>query len=230
MEHCSDVLQSKPSKAKAANYEEWMSDPVEARLYTESQHSGSTGPARGLSKKIPEILGECRELLDVGGGSGGFSITLAKQWPELHCTVLDFPNVCAVGRDFVEKDEMVGRVDFLEGNAVTTPFPADKDAVLMSYISSSVGEEDLSVLYNKAYAALRPGGSIFIHDFMVEDDRTGPPLAALWALQHMVFTPGAISITPSHLTGLLEGQGFEDVKVWEMIPGLTKVAVATKPL
>jgi hypothetical protein len=118
----------------------------------------------------------------------------------------------------------------LEGNAVTTPFPADKDAVLMSYISSSVGEEDLSVLYNKAYAALRPGGSIFIHDFMVEDDRTGPPLAALWALQHMVFTPGAISITPSHLTGLLEGQGFEDVKVWEMIPGLTKVAVATKPL
>ena len=230
MEHCSDVLQNKPSAAKAVDYEQWMSDPVEARLYTESQHAGSTGPARGLSKKIPEILGECRTLLDVGGGSGGFSITLAKQWPELSCTVVDFPNVCAVGRDFVERDGMGGRVDFLEGNALTTDFPGERDAVLMSYISSSVGGDDLPSLYSKAFAALKPGGSVFVHDFMVEDDRTGPPLAALWALQHMVFTPGAVSITPAHLTGLLEGAGFGDVQVWEMIPGLTKVAVATKPL
>jgi hypothetical protein len=52
MEHCSTVLQGKPSP-KATDYEEWMSDADEARLYTESQHSGSTGPARGLSKKKP---------------------------------------------------------------------------------------------------------------------------------------------------------------------------------
>lgn len=214
----------------STNYEEWMSDPVEARLYTESQHSGSTGPARGLSKKIPETLEPMRTLLDVGGGSGGFSITLAKQWPELSCTVLDFPNVCAVGRDFVEEDGMTGRVDFLEGNALKTEFPGEKDAVLMSYISSSVGGDDLPGLYSKALGALKPGGSIFVHDFMVEDDRTGPPLAALWALQHMVFTPGAVSITPAHLTGLLEEAGFEEVTVFEMIPGLTKVAVAKKPM
>ena len=39
----------------------------------------------------------CNKLLDVGGGSGGFSMTLAKAFPALHATVLDFPNVCAVG-------------------------------------------------------------------------------------------------------------------------------------
>ena len=38
--------------------------------------------------------------------------------------------------------------------------------------------------------ATRPGGTLFIHDFMVENDFSGPPLTALWALQHMVFTPG----------------------------------------
>ena len=51
-------------------------------------------------------------------------------------------------------------------------------------------------------------GSVFVHDFMVEDDRQGPPLAALWALQHAVFTPGAVSITPGALTALLEEAGF----------------------
>jgi len=38
--------------------------------------------------------------------------------------------------------------------------------------------------------ATRPGGNLFVHDFMVENDFSGPPLTALWALQHMVFTPG----------------------------------------
>ena len=32
---------------------------------------------------------------------------------------------------------------------------------------------------------------------MVEDDRNGPHLAALWQLQHLAFTPTAKSITPS---------------------------------
>jgi hypothetical protein len=38
----------------------------------------------------------------------------------------------AVGRDFVEQDGMTDRVNFLEGNALKTDFPGEKDAVLMS--------------------------------------------------------------------------------------------------
>jgi hypothetical protein len=63
-------------------------------------------------------LGKCKALLDVGGGSGGFSLTLAQQWPDLHCTVLDFPNVCKVGEEFVSAAGMDGRVEFLPGNAL----------------------------------------------------------------------------------------------------------------
>ena len=179
MDHVSAVLQGKPSKQRFVDYEEWMSDPTEARLYTESQHAGSHGPARSLARYKGQLLNECTSLLDVGGGSGGFSLTLAGLFPQLKCTVMDFPNVIEVGREYAEADGMSDRVDFVGGNALETAFPDGKCAVLMSYLSSSVGGDNLEELYTKAYDALRPGGVFVVHDFMVNDERDGPPLAAL---------------------------------------------------
>ena len=231
MEHLTPVLKGeRPATMAYTNYEEWMSDPEEARLYTESQHSGSTGPARSLARLCPDELAGAGSLLDVGGGSGGFSLTLARLFPDLKATVVDFPNVCEVGREYASQDEQtLGRVNFLDGNALEVEYPGEQGAVLASYISSSISGDDLVPLYSKAHAATKPGGTIFVHDFMVEDDRSGPPLAALWALQHMVFTPGAVSMTPTDVMGKLEAAGWEDCRVMEMIPGLTKVVVATKP-
>jgi len=73
-------------------------------------------------------------MIDVGGGSGGFAITLAKRFPELRLDVLDFPNVCEVGREYAAQaaDEIGDRVGFIPGNALEAPFPAGQDAVLMS--------------------------------------------------------------------------------------------------
>ena len=44
---------------------------------------------------------------------------------------------------------------------------AGYDLVLMSYISGSVSEGAIGGLYANAYRALRPGGRLLIHDFMV---------------------------------------------------------------
>jgi len=171
-------------------------------------------------------------MLDVGGGTGAFSITMAQKCPSLTSTVLDFPNVVAQGMKYVKEGGVEGQVSYLgsDANETLTSWPVDQDLVLMSYLSSSVSANDLPGLYSRAFASLKPGGRLLIHDFMVEDDRRGPALAALWALQHMVFTPGGTSITPEWLTGVLTGSGFkaEDVKFEELIPEMTKVAIATK--
>ena len=78
-------------KEATASYAEWFSDPDEARLYSESQHAGSLGPARQLAKRLD--LSGARHMLDVGGGTGAFAITLCKANPELSATIVDFPNV-----------------------------------------------------------------------------------------------------------------------------------------
>ncbi len=69
---------------------------------------------------------------------------------------------------------------------------------------------------------------MFIHDFMVENDFSGPPLTALWALQHMVFTPGAVGLTPDYVTAVMHDAGWRDMRVMPLIPGLTKCVVGKK--
>ena len=209
------------------SYAEWFSDPEEARLYSESQHAGSIGPARQLAKAL-EIEGPAR-LLDVGGGTGAFAITLCKAFPELTATIVDFPNVAALGRRYVEEAGLSDRIAYADGDALEKGWPGGQDIVLMSYLFSGVPGDAHHGLIADAWTALRPGGRILVHDFVVDESREGPRLAALWQLQHTAFTPEARSLDDGWLKAALEGAGFTDVGVRPMIPEMTMLAEGVKP-
>jgi hypothetical protein len=98
----------------------------------------------------------------------------------------------------------------------------------MSYLLSGVGGATIPGLVQRAYEALRPGGQLLIHDFFVDDDRRGPKGAALWFVA-FAFNPDAVSLTPGFVTSQVEAAGFRDAIVRPVIPGLTRLAVATKP-
>lgn len=227
MDQLNDVLRGNLEKVEKKTYEEWMSDPEEAELFSNSQHSGSLGPGKVLSRRVDLTKGE--KFLDVGGGSGAFSIMMCKQYPQIKATILDFPNVADVGKRFVDEAGMSDRISFLPGNALTSDWPEGQDGILMSYLFSGIPGDEIPRMVRKAWDNLNPGGWIMIHDFMVEDDRTGPSMAALWALQHMVFTPHAVSLTPSWTVGLVQGVGFQDVQVSDLIGGMTKAVIGRKP-
>ncbi|WP_424933779.1 methyltransferase [Amaricoccus macauensis] len=209
------------------SYDEWFSDPEQARIYSESQHSGSLGPARGLAKTVD--LSKARKLLDVGGGTGAFAITLCKAFPELEVTIVDFPNVAAIGRGFVEEAGLGERITYQTGNALEAEWPAGQDGILMSYLFSGVPVDTHAGLIARAFDHLAPGGRIMIHDFVVNADRTGPKLAALWQLQHTAFTPKAGSLDDAGLAAMIEAAGFADVSVGEMIPGMTMLGTGLRP-
>lgn len=218
----------KGEAAEAPDYESWMADPAEARLFSESQHSGSLGPGAVLARRVD--LKDARTLLDLGGGTGAFAIMFCRRYPALSATVLDFPNVCEVGEKFVRDAGLSGRIRLQPGNALESRWPAEQDAILMSYLLGGVPADSIPGLIEKARDHLRPGGVLILHDFMVDDDRTGPPLAAYWALQHMVFTPEGASLTAGVLGEMLARAGFQEPEVDELIAGMTKSVIARKPL
>ena len=214
-------------KTRHENYEQWMSDPKEAELYSRSQHNGSLGPAALLAKRVD--LSGAGSLLDVGGGTGAFSITLCQRFADMRSTIIEFSNVASLGAEYVAEAGLAGRIDYLAGNALDVEWPDGKDAVLMSYISSSVSEQGVEALYTKAEKSLVPGGTAIIHDFIINDARDGPALAAYWALQHLTFTPGAVSLTPEILRGKLSAAGFTDIQGQPHVPGITQLVTARKP-
>ncbi|MEM7255702.1 MAG: methyltransferase, partial [Pseudomonadota bacterium] len=174
-------------------------------------------------------LTKARELLDVGGGTGAMTISLCQAYPDLSATIIDFPNVAEIGWKFVSDAGLVNRVRYIPSNALECEWPTDQCAILMSYLFSGVPGDSLSNLLAGAATSLRPGGTVMIHDFMVDNDRRGPELAALWQLQHMAFTPDAQSLTVEWISKEMTSIGYVDIKVMDMIPGMTKLVVGTTP-
>src|SRR5713101_8400444 len=103
-------------------YHTVLVDPVQADLFSRAQHVGSLGPAQVLAGRVP--LDECHTLLDVGGGSGAFSIALCQRNPSLTATILDFPSVGDTARHYVAEAGLASRIDFLGGDALAAEWPA----------------------------------------------------------------------------------------------------------
>lgn len=204
-----------------------LDDPVEAEAFSRAQHAGSLGPAMLFSKTVD--LTEARSLLDVAGGTGAYSITLAQQNPNLNATIIDFPNVVDVARRYVGEAGMDDRIALVGGDALETEWPGDQDVVLMSYLLSAVGEADIPVLLDKAMVSLKPGGRLVIHDFMLNEDKAGPFSAAGFFLVYLAWRTDPVSFSAEDLLPLVQAAGFVDPVHDAMLPEITKYLVARKP-
>jgi ubiquinone/menaquinone biosynthesis C-methylase UbiE len=227
LEQLNNAMDGDLDEGAIASYAHWMSDPEAAVLYSESQHAGSLGPGLTLARTVD--LSNARSLLDVGGGTGAMTIRLCEANPDLQATIIDFPNVAELGWRFVTEANLVDRVRYIPCDAISAAWPSDHDAILMSYLFSGVPGDAIPELIQRSFDCMAPGGTYLIHDFMVNQDGTGPELAALWQLQHMAFTPDARPVSAGWLRAQLTTVGFEDIEVSEMIPGMTKLVQARKP-
>ena len=218
-----DALKGKPTTPMYA----LMASPEEAELFSKSQHVGSLGPAQLLARNVD--ASSWTRLLDVAGGSGAFSIALCKRNPRLHSTVIDFPTVVPIARRYALANGLENRISTLAGDALATLWPEDEDAVLMSYLLSAMPAEAFAPLLRKAFRSLKPGGSILIHDFMLDETQHEPTNAALWFLSNVVSGQGLVSFSTSDVAALLEEGGFEAVKSADLLPGMTCMVSARKP-
>lgn len=205
-----------------------LADPVEAEAFSRAQHAGSMGPALIASKALP--LGGARTLLDVAGGTGAFSICFCRANPELRATIIDFPNVVQVAERFVAEAGLAERIALVPGDALQTEWPAGQDVVLMSYLLSAVGGEDIAPLLSRAWRALAPGGRLVVHDFMLDDDRSGPMPAAVFFLFYLSLRTDPISFTAAEIARRCAAAGFVDIEEAVLIPEITKTVIARKPV
>jgi ubiquinone/menaquinone biosynthesis C-methylase UbiE len=194
---------------------------VGGEAFSAAQHAGSVGPARLLTRRID--LGDARRLLDVGGGSGAYTHAFLKRHPALRATILDFPETVATARRHAAEAGLADRIGHLAGNALATPWPADQDVVLMSYVWSAVGRDDIAELARRAHGALRPGGLVIVHDFMVDDAHATPAFAAWYLLAAVLDNPHAECLTPRFVEGTLRDAGFTIETTEPMLDEITSV-------
>lgn len=195
--------------------------------FSKAQHAGSLGPARLMAKRV-DLAGACT-LLDVGGGSGAYTLAFLNKNPELRATILDFPQTIATARCYAAHAGMGDRIAHIAGNAMTTDWPGEQDVVLMSYLWSAVGGPDIAELARRAFAALRPGGLVLVHDFMVDDAHDTPAFAAWYLLLSVLDNPQAQCLTPGVVEGALSDAGFAIDGTETMLEGITSLTRARRP-
>lgn len=226
LEHLHRGIRGDPKAVSSAFFGGILDDPIEADAFTRAQHAGSMGPAVMLARRLD--LGQRRSLLDVAGGSGAFSVALCRANPQLTATVIDFPNVVAVASRFIAEAELLSRISCIGGDALEVEWP-QADAVLMSYLLSALGPNEGARLLDRAVEVLPPGGMLVIHDFMLDEDRGGPTLAALWFLQYLAYRSDCVSFTAPQIETLLSERGFVDIAHAPLIPEVTSVVTGYKP-
>jgi SAM-dependent methyltransferase len=195
--------------------------------FSKAQHAGSLGPAQLMARRVD--LGQATTFLDVGGGSGAYTLAFLRKNPRLRATILDFPQTVDTARRYASEAGMADRVSHLPGNALTTPWPKGQDVVLMSYVWSAVGGNDIRALAGRAFEALKPGGVVLVHDFMVDDDHAGPAFAAWYLLASLPDNPQAECLSPGFVERCLGDAGFAVDGTEPMLSEITALTRARKP-
>lgn len=159
-------------------------------------------------------LSEDRPLrvLDVGGGHGGYSMALARRYPNVHPTVFELPAAAAVARDIIEKEGMNGRVSVQEGDFQKEPLGSGYDLLLLFGVLVSESPPAKLDLLRKAYEALVPGGQIAIRGFWLNEDRAGPTQETIFSLHMLLSTDAGDISTRSEMGELVKQAGFDDFR------------------
>ena len=187
---------------------------------------------RNVAERAPFVINAVdtsgvRRMLDVGGGSGGFSIAFAKASPELHADVLDLPAVLPLTEQYIEKSGLTERVKTRAGDFQRDEFGRDYDLVFVSAICHMLGPVENQDLFRKCFAALAFGGRIVVLDFILQPDKTAPRQAALFALNWLVVTRNGGNYSEAEYSTWLGNAGFQDVR-HVLLPGSTGLMVGAK--
>ena len=134
-------------------------------------------------------LGGIRHLVDVGGGTGLYSIALLQTSPTLTATILDRPEVLKVAAEFAEAAGVQDRLKLVAGDMFTAPLPPAQ-AILLSNILHDWDLPQCRELVGRCAAGLPAGGRLWIHDVFLDDDLGGPLPIALYSAALFSLTEG----------------------------------------
>ena len=193
--------------------------------YMMGQHNrAASGQGDQLVQNV-DLSGK-RRLLDLGGGTGSYSIALCDANPELNSVVADQKEPLSIARLLVEQHDLRDRITLLEGDFFESDLGADYDVVLISGVVLIKPEEDCRNLFKLAYDLLAPGGMIIVQDYMRLDD--SPERKKLDTLENMyvlvAFDPGAGDREGDEVASWLGDAGFTNSK---LIPVPTQLSIVT---
>lgn len=136
-------------------------------LYYETVHRSNLHFPIKLLREYSKLDG-VRHLIDVGGGIGDIASALCQQYPQLNVTLINLPSMIELVHENVAARGLSGRITPIAIDMYRDPYPCG-DALLFGRILYPMNEQFCTMMCQKAYEALEPGGRIVILDMIICD-------------------------------------------------------------
>lgn len=190
-----------------------------ARHFTLALSGRAKNVAPVLAERLP--VEDVTRLLDVGGGTGIYSIALLQKHPQLRATVLDHAEVLKVAAEIAERYGVADRLELRAGDMFADPLPADCESILLSNILHDWDVPECRQLVKRCADALPVGGRLLIHDVFLNDELDGPLPLAIYSAALFTMTEGR-AYSQAEYRGWLREAGLTSS---EMIPTLIHCGV-----
>jgi tRNA (cmo5U34)-methyltransferase len=117
---------------------------------------------------------DATHVLDIGCGAGNYTLKLLERLPNVDVTLIDLSKPMldrALQRIGAVCD---GNITALQGDMRAIPLPDQHyDIIMAAAVFHHLREEaEWEAVFGKCYAALKPGGSLWISDLIAHDDPT----------------------------------------------------------
>jgi len=189
------------------NVHESMS-PDDWDAYQRGMRAQASPMASLVARFVPVPKG-ARDMLDVGGSHGYFSVAICRRHPGLRSTVLDLPMAVAHAAPLLAREQMGDRVALRAGDALTDDLgDGAYDLIFMFSLVHHFDEASNRELVARCATALRPGGILAIGDIMRP---TGPARGG----QQVAFFDLYFALTSE--AGLWT---VDEVRAWQSAAGL----------
>jgi cyclopropane fatty-acyl-phospholipid synthase-like methyltransferase len=168
-------------------------------------------------------LSGIKSILDIGGGSGAYSMEFVSREPEIEATVFDLPNVVPITKKFIEKEGFTGKIKTYIGDYTIDDLPEGFDLVFLSAIIHSNSLQTNQNLITKCYNSLNNSGKIIIQDWIMNSNRTHPTGGAIFAINMLVGTEAGDCFTEQEVTEMLKTAGFKNISRIEFESGSSQM-------
>jgi ubiquinone/menaquinone biosynthesis C-methylase UbiE len=167
--------------------------------------------ATPLGTIVLEGLSGPVRVLDIAAGHGLFGIEVAKQNPLARIVALDWAPVLEVAKSNARKAGVEDRYEILPGSAFDVDYHGPYDIVLLTNFLHHFNSPTCVAILRKVLASLKPGGRAAALEFMPNEDRVSPPMAAAFSLVMLTTTRSGDAYTFRELEAMYREAGFDRV-------------------
>ena len=197
------------------------------KAFVTTMHTAAQKLATGIAALIRPEAGTC--FLDVGGGSGAYTIAFLARSRSLHATLLDHPEVLEHTRGYLRAAGCAELVELLAGDAESVQWPPNQGLVFLSALIHSLSVDKSERIFRKAFESLEPGGRIVLRDHVMSENRLRPRAGVLFNVHMLVCTPEGRTYTFSEIRRGMERVGFIDVRLVQDGERMNGVVEAFRP-